>query len=180
MNVCEMANASDVMVARTLCAPVSLAQLGETRRSGTSLLAEEGVRWRESHLSRSGLRLWCRFEASEAGAVRTALRRLGEPVDGLWSGTFVRGGDEGRPSVVVEGRLPTNAPRVLEAGGAGCCALECVRCTASFATSVGGRAFWLYETPDAELVRIALRRAGLVPDGVWPLAGVVRMQRNLV
>jgi hypothetical protein len=77
---------ADVIVERSYDPPLTDELFEEFTGRLMPCLHRSGIRWVRSHLSRDRRRLICHFRASDAGALRDALRQARIEYERVWSG----------------------------------------------------------------------------------------------
>ncbi|MFW6067871.1 MAG: nickel-binding protein [Myxococcota bacterium] len=80
---------AQVILERTFDPPLTDELFQELNGRLMPCLDRAGVRWIRSHLSLDRRRLICHFEATDAGAVRDALRQARIPHERVWSGEIL-------------------------------------------------------------------------------------------
>ncbi len=74
-----------IICERSYPVPVSLERFRAATRAQNPCFKVRGVRWLGSALSSDGLRVLCRYEASDAESVRQANREAGLPFEHVWA-----------------------------------------------------------------------------------------------
>ena len=80
---------ADVILERSFDPPLTDERFAEISGRLSPCLDRSGIQWVRSHLSRDRRRLICHFEASDAGAVRDALRQARLDYEAVWSGELL-------------------------------------------------------------------------------------------
>jgi len=80
---------ADVILERSFEPPLTDERFSEISGRLSPCLDRSGIQWIRSHLSRDRRRLICHFQASDAGAVRDALRQARLDFERVWSGELL-------------------------------------------------------------------------------------------
>ena len=76
------------------------------------------LHWQESFIAAKGRRRICHYRAPDAESVRIAFRQGGVPVEAVWSGTMIDGGNGAQTGLVLERAFeppwPANAHDAVE------------------------------------------------------------------
>jgi hypothetical protein len=80
---------ANVILERSFDPPLTDDRFREISGRLMPCLDRSGIRWIRSHMSRDRRRLVCQFEATDAGAVRDALRQARLEHDRVWSGELL-------------------------------------------------------------------------------------------
>lgn len=80
---------ADIFVEHSFVEPVSAEGYRSWVESGNYCPVSCKVKWLDIYLAMDGRRAFCRLSAPDAESVRLVLRRLGMPVERLWSGVTV-------------------------------------------------------------------------------------------
>jgi hypothetical protein len=167
---------------------------GRTLEEVTALVNTPGscfgmyrVQHRASFLSTDGKLMICWFEAPDAEAVRSALRRMETDSSGVWGGTSyeppgLTRSDVVAGNVLVERNFATAtqiaAIQAQEHADAPALAQHQVKLVFSFLARDGKRALFVYSAPGVDSVIAGMRLAKLTFDRVWPIHTLCAMKSS--
>lgn len=167
---------TEVFVERHWETPLAVADTGTMFGDAFGCLSLHRVTWNVSLLSADGRELLCHFTAPDAESVRIALQQACSPRGHVWAGVVHDAphstGDElARANVLVSRRFeqPVVFEEIesLDDSSAACLLTHHVRLVRSLMSTDSRRMVCLYQAPDAESVRIALREARIPIEQVW-------------
>jgi hypothetical protein len=167
-----------IVLERCLEPPIRLADVPAMEDRAAWCMEQYRVRHLVSLLSLDGARLVCSFEAPDAEAVRSVLRRIGATFLRVWPATvhLSLGADErhagDRDTLVVVERcfaepVDLAALQVAEDAAAWCLVQHRVRLVRTYHSRDRRRMICTYLAPDAEAVRRAQHAAGMPFDDAW-------------
>jgi Protein of unknown function (DUF4242) len=169
-----------IVLERRLDPPLQLDDIRAMEEQGGWCLELHRVRHVTSLLSLDGRRLFCSFEAPDAEAVRSVLRRLDLPFERVWPATVHPApsfsataalADAGSSLVLVErqfaGAVDIAAIEAIGERGVWCLEQRGARFLRAYFALDQMRMISVYAAPDAESVRVAQRQAGMAFEDAW-------------
>lgn len=162
---------TDLILERRFEPPLTVADVYQMAAEFGGCMDLYRVVWRESLLSGDGSKMWCRFAAPDAEALRNALRHGGAQIGVVWPTTLHEVDHPPQANVLVERRFATPVTleeiQAIEDAGAWCLESHRVKFARTFFSRDRKRMICLYQAPDAESVRLAQRQAEVPFEQVW-------------
>jgi hypothetical protein len=168
---------SDVFYLRAMDPPATRETVLESRDYAGGCFDLHRVNWVHSFLAADGGRMLCWYLAPDAESARLALRELGSDMSAVWPG-HVLGGVEARDAAVSQVDVLAEVPlgesyegddeELLQRLGSATTADGTVAFRFAFVASRRDRMVCLFDAGDAETARVALEKAGLPAEAIWP------------
>jgi hypothetical protein len=169
-----------IVLERRLDPPLQLDDIRTMEEQGSWCMEQHRVRHVTSLLALDGRRLLCSFEAPDAEAVRSVLRRLEIPFERIWRATVhappsfaptLALAGAGAALVLVERRFADAvefaAIQAIEERHAWCLEQHEVRFLRTYFGLDRRRMVCVYAARNAESVRLAQRQAGMPFEDAW-------------